>query len=415
MIAATDGREPVWLRLVASGCAVALCVALHFAQRYRIVGVFGGDQVLGMLGVMSVALPWLQPQLRSRVVLGFSLLIAGWLLRALLVVPLAFTWLSLQAVEWPWTRAKKLCLLLGVWLGVTVVGWFVIPYLGRYAILAGYWGSLPAAIIWLVLDHERGRLAGFSRLERALYFLAFPRFCTPFIHPIGAARLLRSFSGTFSPWLPVRALLLGLCGIGAFWLIRNTHFAAMSSTDVFSLSEHGPRVFRNGVHIYAYNCSSIFLAVAMFRLGGYNLGSGFNWPGLSSSPSEFFRRWNYYFFDFANNVIFVPLASRLRRWLPLWLAYAIGGYASFALGVWVLDIISRLPQTPQGTWAAFTNVHDLRVHLVFWTLIIGAQLLIMPARRLRRFWWWKAAGHLGTWGLAIGGLVWLFVTQNRLY
>jgi hypothetical protein len=210
---------------------------------------------------------------------------------------------------------------------------------------------------------------------------------------------------------------LGLCAIAAFYILNNTHFSAKSSSEAFSLIEHGPRVFRNGVHIYAYNCGSIFLAISLLRMAGYDLGSGFNWPVLSSSPSEFFRRWNYYFFDFANTVIFVPITSRLRRWVPLWLAYIFGAYASFALGVWVLDIMSRFPQTYLGigTLQALTNLYDLRVHFVFWSMIIGAQLAIMPARRLRRHWWWRAVGHVGTWALAIAGLIWLFVTKNRLY
>ncbi len=369
------------------------------------------------MAAVLATLPWLPSHSRSRVVFGLSLVVAAWLLRGLVIVPVAFTWLALRTVGQSWRRAHKLSLLLGVWVVVAVLGWFVIPHLSRYLALAGYWGALPAAIIWLVLDHERGRLEGVSTHEKWLYFLAFPRFCAPFIHPIGAARFVRSWRATHSPWFPLRALLLGIYAIAAFWVLEHTHFAAMSSTDVFSLTEHGPRVFRNGVHIYAYNCGSIFLGISLLRVAGYELGSGFNWPGLASSPSEFFRRWNYYFFDFASNVIFVPLVTRLRRWLPMWIAYVIGGYASFALGVWVLDILSRFPQTylGVGTLEALTNVHDLRVHFAFWSMIIVAQLLIMPARRLRHFWWWRAAGHVGTWGLAISGLVWLFVTQNRLY
>jgi hypothetical protein len=381
------------------------------------VGIFGGTLMLSVLAVALAALPWVPPHHRSKGVFALSIVIASWLLHLLVVVPLAFTWLALRTVRQPWQRSRKLALLLSVWLAVSVLGWFAIPHLARYLTLAGYWGALPAAIIWLVLDHERGRLDGVSLHEQSLYFLAFPRFCAPFIHPIGAARFMRSWRTTHSAWFSVRAVLLGLHAIAAFWVLGHTHFAAMSSTDTFSLVVHGPRVFRNGLHIYAYNCGSIFLAISLCRVAGYELGSGFNWPGLSSSPSEFFRRWNYYFFDFASNVIFVPIVTRLRRWLPLWLTYAIGGYASFALGVWVLDILSRFPQSYLGlaTLKALTNVYDLRVHLIFWSMIIAAQLLIMPARRLRRFWWWRAAGHIGTWGLAITGLMWLFISQNRLY
>jgi hypothetical protein len=413
----SEAPESTLTRLLGSFCALALCAAFYFADRYGIVGMFGGYVVLGMLAVTFAALPWLPPERRSLAVLALSLAVAGYVLRGLLLVPLAFTGLALHTVQRPWSKARKLGLLFGTWVAVAVVGWFAGRYFDHHIGLVVYWGSVPAMIIWIVLDHGRGRLEGVSNHEKWLYFLAFPRFCAPFVHPIGAARLVRSWQPRHSAWRSVRALGLALYAIAAFYVLAHTHFSAKSFTEPLSLMEHGPRIFRNAVHIYVYNCGAIFMAISLFRMAGYDLGSGFNWPGLSSSPSDFFRRWNYYFFEFASTVIFMPITARLRRWMPLRLAYIFAAYASFALGVWVLDIVGRFPQSYLGiaTLKALTNPHDLRIHFFFWTMIIAAQLVIMPARRLNRHWWWRVVGNAYTWAVAIAGLVWLFVTKNRLY
>jgi hypothetical protein len=308
--------------------------------------------------------------------------------------------------------------MLGSWVALALIAWIFIPYTGSgYTWVTTWLGFLPAAMIWIVIDRASGRLKGISEREEWLYFLVFPRFVAPFVQPLGAARFLRSRRLIQSPRLSLRALLLGVYTIAVFYAMANTHFSVKSSWDALSAIEHGPRIARNAVHIYAYNAGGIFLAVTLLRLVGYDLGSGFNWPTLASSPGDFFRRWNYYFFEFCSAAIFLPIVSRLRRWLPLWLTYVIAAYACFALGVFALGIIGNVPGDYLGTQTlkALTNPWDLRAHLAMWSMAIGAQLLIMPLRRWRRSGWSRVFGNLGTWALVIAGLIALFVTQYHIY
>lgn len=388
------------------------------AARFHIAGLFGGPVSIGLLGVAAALRPWLPSRHRFNLVLGASVLSGAYLLQWFIPLPLALTWFIVRASRWPWSTKRKLGVLLGTWLGLVLIGWLLIPHTGNNFSLLNIWmGFLPAAIIWLVLERASGRLDGFSEREEWLYFLSFPRFVAPFVQPLGASRFLRSRQVRQSPLLSLRALLLLLYAVVLYYVLANTHFSVKSRFEAFDLLEHGPRIFRNVCHIYAFNAAPIFMAVGLLRLLGYDLGSGFRWPTLASSPSDFFKRWNYYFFDFASIAIFVPIVSRLRRLVPLWLAYVVGAYASFALGVWLLGIVGNLPGDYKAHRAikALTNIYDIKVHVTMWSMVIGAQLLLLPLRHLRRRRWWRPVGNVFTWGVAIAGLMSLFATQMRIY
>lgn len=391
---------------------------LYAAGKHRIIGLFGGPRTLYLFGATAVAVPWLAAKQRTWVVLAASVVSGAFMVRWFIPVPLLLTWSIVRISRNAWSTRAKLLVLLGGWLALAVAGWALIPITGSsYSALNMYMGFMPAAIIWIVLDRAAGRLAGLSERDEWVYFLAFPRFVAPFVQPIGAARLLKSRQAEQTPWLSLRALGLMVYAVGVFYIIKVTHFSLKSSTDSLDLFEHGPRIFRNMLHIYAFNAAPVFLGVSVLRAVGYDLGSGFRFWAISSSPSDFFKRWNYYFFDFANVAVFMPLMSRLRRRLPVWLVYIICAYVSFALSVWVLGYVANLPgdYLAQGARKGLTNPYDIRVHLGLWTLTIAGQLLLLPLRRFQRTTWGKVFGNVYTWALAITGLTVLFVTKNTLY
>lgn len=374
--------------------------------------------LLGLMLAVFASLPWLRPRHRPDVALLGSILTGALVTRWLIVVPLLFAALAVRVSRSPWAPWRKLALLFAVWLAVAVLGWFEPGGAGlRYGTLAVYWSCLPAAIICLVTERARGQLDGVEVRHEWAYLLAMPRFVAPFVQPIGAGRFVRSWQTGDSGRRALRALALGLYAIGGFLVIKYTHYSVKSSIDTLSLSEHGPRIARNGLRIYAYNATAIFFAIPMLRLLGYDLGSGFRFPLLASSFADVYRRWNYYFFEFASSIFYLPLVSRLRRWLPLSLSYAVAGYASFFCGLWLLERVSRLPSSKYGT-ELFTQLADWRGLLTYaavWSLIIWPQVLLAPARRWRRFWWWRAAGRVAAVGLGVAILVVLFSLQLTLY
>jgi hypothetical protein len=333
-------------------------------------------------------------------------------------IPVILTWSIVRISRLSWSTPAKLMVLLGGWLTLAISGWALIPITGSsFSALNMYMGFMPAAIIWIVLDRAAGRLEGVTELEEWFYFLAFPRFVAPFVQPIGAARMLKSRQVQQSPLLSLRALGLMCYAVAVFYALGHTHFSMKSTFEALQFAEHAPRIARNVLHIYAFNAAPILFAVSLFRAVGYDLGSGFRFWGLSTSPGDFFKRWNYYFFDFANVAVFMPLMSRLRRLLPVWLNYVVCVYASFALSVWFLGFVANLPgdYLAQAARRGVTNLYDLRVHLALWTMVIAGQLLLRPLRRFRRATWSKVLGNLFTWALALAGLIALFVTKNRIY
>ncbi len=425
--AGTDpqARETVLARVLASACGVALFAAFFAVDQRGLLfwsGRFNSDSRLltfGALGFVTALLPWVTPRWRSCALLGASLVLGARLLHELIFVPALLAWLATRVTRTAWQNSLKLTLLLGFWVAIPVASWVLPPVKGlRYGELWLYWTCLPAPLICLVVERGRGQLDSATPLDEWLYLLALPRFFTPFLQPIGAARFISSWQTVRAPRLGPRGLLLGLYGMLGFFAIQYTHYAIKNPSDAFPIAQDPGLILRNGLRIYAFNATTIFCAVAQLRLLGYDLGSGFRFPFLSSSVAEFYRRWNYYFFEFSTSIFYLPISSKLRRWLPTRLAYVLASYPSVLLGVWALDKIFY--QIPLGRWGAalWVQVRDwngLAPYVFMWSLIILPQVLLAPLRRLRRFVWWRVVARVATLSLAVGLLTLFYYYGVTIY
>ena len=425
--AGTDeqARETVFARLLASACALALIAAYYAAERQELflwTGRFVSDSPLvtfGLIALVMAAVPWVPLRWRSCALLAGSLLVGGRLLHSLIVVPMLLAWLATRVTRTAWQNWVKLVVLLGAWLAVPVLMWAAPPVHGlRYSGLMLCWTCLPAPLICLVVERGRGHLDSATRLDEWLYLLVLPRFFTPFLQPIGAARFIGSLRTQRTQRLSMSGLLLGLYCLLWLYAIQATHYAIKNPSDAFPLPQDLWLITQNGLRIYAFNAAIIFCAIAQLRLLGFDLGSGFRFPLLASSFSDLYRRWNYYFFEYSTSIFYLPISSKLRRWLPTRLAYALAGYPSVLLGVWALD--KFFYQIPLGRWgeAAFVQLrdwHSLGGYAFVWSFIIVPQVVLAPLRRLRRFWWWRASGHVATLALAVGILVVFFYFGITVY
>lgn len=412
--------ETTFGRAVTSACALGLFAAFYALDQRGLFlwnGRWSHDPrplTFGTIAAVCALLPWVPAAARKRATLFGSILIGAILLRWLVAVPLLLAWLAPRVARKDWPNWLKLAVLLGGWAATVVLFWYLPRLLPlRYTAFAVYWAFLPAPLIYLVVERGRGQLESATELDEWLYLLAFPRFFTPFLQPIGAARFISSGGALRTPRLALRGLLLGLYCLPGYFALQYFHYSIKNPSDDFPLAQDPWLITQNALYIYAINATIVFAAVSQLRLLGYDLGSGFNFPLLSRSMAEFYRRWNYYFFEFASSIFYWPLATRLRRWMPLWLAYILAGYPSILLGVWTLDnVFAQFPQGPYGQ-AMLQQVTDWRKLLGYasvWSLIILPQaILASPLRKVRRFAWWRRISWALTLGLCVSVLVLLFV------
>ena len=384
----------------------------QFETGYRLVH-------FGLAAALCAGLPWVPAARKRRVLLGASLLVGASLLGLLLAVPVLMAWLASRVSRAAWSTSVKLGLLLGIWVLVPVATWPVRPHLRlRYDELSMYWSTVFASVVCLVVERARGQLEGVEPLDEWLYLLVFPRFFIPFLQPIGVRRFVDSWHERASSRVALRGLALGLYSVLGYFAIRYTIYALKSPLAPFNIMTHGPQILTNGVRIYAFNATIIFSAVALLRLVGYDLGSGFHYPLLATSVADVYRRWNYYLFEYATSMFYLPLVTHLRRVLPVRLAYLVAGYASVLLGVWALfNVIAMWPLGQYGVqmWSSMRDGKALLGYFGVWSLIILPQALLAPLRRLRRFRWWKVSSHILTIGTGLALATYAFVNGITVY
>jgi hypothetical protein len=412
--------------LLASACALGVCGAFFWAAQAGMLS-WNGDytrtvanvKMLGALAGITAGLPWLRAGLRPCAVLAASIVVGALTARWLVLVPLSFAWLAVRVSRSGWQTRLKLLLLLGVWLAVVVGKWLGPSWLGLSSgVLSMYWACLPAAVICLVVERARGQLAGIGALEEWIYLLAPPRFFLPFLQPISARTFVGSRQRVLTPKLALRALGLGLYGVVCLLPLKYAHYSIKNPGEGLLLWFRLPLLLENAVLIYAVNAARIFCGVALLRLLGYSLGSGFRFPLLASSFSEIYRRWNYYFFEFVTSIFYLPLVSRLRRAMPLSLAYVLAGYPSILLGVWTLDNITfqlAIGHNAKPVLEQLLDWRELLGYFGIWSLIILPQVALSKFRRLRRRLAWRVLAHVATATVAMGVLAATFYYGVGLY
>jgi hypothetical protein len=138
---------------------------------------------------------------------------------------------------------------------------------------------------------------------------------------------------------------------------------------------------------YAHLTYTIFLAVAVYRLLGFELPSGYRRPFLSQSFGEFFRSFNHYVRDAVLSLFYFPILGHLRHHARPRLATIGAAYASIVIGSFLLhDLLVpfAISVEPVGTFAFFLDPVRVASMVAMWTLIIVPNAGIAPRRRAPR-------------------------------
>lgn len=390
-----------WLPQVRRGlCAAALLAALLTAlaaleERQLIPSALGAAHraIYAIVVVAAVVAACAPPAWRRGVLVAATAVAApfalGWwslVLAAYLAAVIAIARAALPV-------ATRLALALAAWLTVPVLRLCVLDADAQAdtIVLAMVWAGQLYSAFYVIVEREREtpeRRPGV--MFDVFYLAALPRIVVPYFQPISPSLI----AARERPRMPWRVVARG-AGLGAWgavsavaaWQLIST-VATLPHPTVHAIV-HQRLVFEllRFIAGYAHLTYTIFLAVAVYRLLGFELPSGFRRPFLSQSFGEFFRSFNHYVRDAVLSLFYFPMLGHLRHHARPRLATIGAAYASIVIGSFLLhDLLVpfAISVDPVGTSAFYLDPVRVGSMLALWTLIIVPNAGIAPRRRAPR-------------------------------
>jgi hypothetical protein len=388
---ATETAEPTRLkgdRSYAINVAVGLGLIGMFAGVTRIQPIttlshWGHPYLVFALCAVGVVVQPLLPKRRWRdVFLALSLGGCALQLGTDAIGAIGYAVLVVVLARAPGPVFPRALLALGLWVAASVPKlWMDASHFRLHLPFYLYWVGIPFAAIYLIVERARGVLDDISWRDECMYLLALPRFYIGFYQPISPAKFFASEETGPSAKRAWMGLALGTYGAALEFLRLHMVFVTHHKRGT-PIPAGVPQVewllpANNAVYAYIVNASCIFIAVGLFRVLGYNLGSGFRYPLASRSFSEFFRRWNYYIYDAVMSLFFFPLVGRFRRWMPLGAAAIVGAYLAILFGSFGLNTVlvpMAAAKDAFGTARRLLAPEHIFFYAVYWSAIILPQL-----------------------------------------
>ncbi|HEX3758943.1 MAG TPA: hypothetical protein VHW23_09565 [Kofleriaceae bacterium] len=290
----------------------------------------------------------------------------------------------------PLSVATRLALAFAAWLTVPVLRMFVLDADAQAdtIVLAMVWAGQLYSAFYVIIEREREAPERRPSVAFDVFYLAaLPRIAVPYFQPISPS-LIATRERPRMPWRVVaRGAGLGAWGavsaVAAWRLVRAVGTLHQPTVHAFV---HHRLVFEllRFIAGYAHLTYTIFLAVAVYRLLGFELPSGYRWPFLSRSFGEFFRSFNHYVRDAVLSLFYFPMLGHLRHRARPRVATIMAAYASILIGSFLLhDLLVpfAISVEPVGTFAFYLDPVRVGSMLALWTLIIIPNAGIAPRRR----------------------------------
>ncbi len=314
--------------------------------------------------------------------------------------PFALGWWSLALAAYlaaviaiaraPLSVSIKLALALAVWLTVPVLRMCVLDVDAQAdtIVLAMVWAGQLYSAFYVIVEREREPPERRPSLAFDVFYLAaLPRIVVPYFQPISPS-LIATRERPRMPWRVV-ARGAGLAAWGvvsavAAWRLLGT-LRTIHHPTVHAIV-HQRVVFEllRFITAYAHLTYTIFLAVAVYRLLGFELPSGYRRPFLSRSFGEFFRSFNHYVRDAVLSLFYFPMLGHLRNHARPRIATIGAAYASIVIGSFLLhDLLVpfAISVDPVATVGFYLDPVRIASMVTLWTLIIVPNAGIAPRRR----------------------------------
>jgi hypothetical protein len=346
----------------------------------RMAGATAQLAVYGLVAAGAFGCAFAPVGWRRQILLGVALIAAPILLGAWAVVWFGYVAGVIAVARAPIPVLAQVAVSLIAWAIVPVarVCWLDGDAQAHTIVLSILWGGQLYAAFYLVIERARELPARRSTvLADAFYLLALPRLVVPFFQPISPRQLARCER----PDMPLDRIWRA-AGLAAY--AAGVAVLAWTLGGVARRIDYPPLVLAvRFCHLYARATYTIFIAVAMFRLLGFYLPSGFRTPFLSRSFAEFFRRYNYYVRDAVLSLFYYPLLGRLRHSLSPRAATIVSAYAAIVLGSFLLhDLLVPMVTTIEPSSVIGYYVDPVRIAgiVALWTLIIVPTAGMGPRR-----------------------------------
>jgi hypothetical protein len=317
---------------------------------------------------------------RRTILLAAALIVAPAVLGVQALVLLVYAVCIIAVARAPIAVVARLATALIAWLSVPLARnlWLDGDAQADTIVLALVWAGQLYTAFYLIIEREREPPPQRTTvLADAFYLLALPRLVVPFFQPISPRQITRCEL----PDPPIRMLqrAAGLAG-----------YAAACAVLAGVLGDLAQRIAIRPLALVVAFCAfyaratyTIFTAIAVFRMLGFDLPSGFRTPFLSRSFAEFFRRYNYYVRDAVLSLFYFPLLGRLRHSLPPRAATIASAYIAILVGSFALhDFLIPMAVTAQPRFVIGYYLDPVRVAglVALWTLIIVPTAGIAPRR-----------------------------------
>jgi hypothetical protein len=383
--------------------------------------LLGGHVVLvrtglafGAFAELGPTLPWLALALLGAAAVGELWPCGRDATTALLAAGIAATLFGLHAA---WLLGFAVAVVFGArlpsaWarLAIGLLAWSSWPAARALGLVSGstlfgfLWASLLIPTLWLCREANAMPV---GRLALGAYLVHPVRLLAPFWQPLRPSRF---FAAAPAP-PPGRAAAGRAFALGLFGLAL-----AVAAQKLPALWPSVPRLLAPVAfvtHLYLLNAAWVTLGAGLLALWGHPVGSGFDWFLAARSLPDAVRRWNFHVVEAVRDLLFVPLATRLRRRMPLRLAYLVaGGVAIAAVGFVpsnvVIPVLSAPAAALPGVWRVVLSVdHGWFVGVWYLLMLLPAAL---EARRLpawaqrTSFWIALAATAVAATELGVAGL-----------
>lgn len=119
------------------------------------------------------------------------------------------------------------------------------------------------------------------------------------------------------------------------------------------------------------------MAIGLGKMFGFNLRENFNYPYISKSAGEFWRRWNMSLGGFFRDYVYIPLGGNQRHWVRnlfvVWFLTGIWHGASWNFILWGLyfGVLIYMERQFLGKWlnklpALFAHLYAVLIILIGW-------------------------------------------------